>query len=265
MPKKPLNDNLVDLNADYYEKKSSLQNNLAREILNDYCVNPKSHILDIGCGDGKITVELSKIAKQGEVLGIDSSPDMIRFALTKFPKTKFPNLQFLQKKAEFLSIFRKFDLIISFSCFHWIRQPELVFQKLNNLLKKEGELLILTYPKESHYYQYLELALESYPDYRTFSAYLTMPSISEYQTLLSRNNLETITFQKRDFVASYSNVNEIQEFIKGWLNSYVPFPEDLHQKFLQDVCQAVLNDPKTQKDNKIVIPYSALIIRARQK
>lgn len=255
----------TDLSADYYEKNSSLQNNLAREILDSYRVNPKAHILDIGCGDGRITAELSKRAQKGKVLGVDSSPSMIRFASKNFPISRFSNLRFSQKKAEELKLLGKFDLIVSFSCFHWLREPEAAFQRLSDSLKQDGELLILTYPKESYYYQYLEQALKSYPDYQIHSAYHTMLSTNEYKKLLLRNNLEILNFEKRDLTASYDSSMEIQEFIKGWLNSYVPLPETLHQEFLQCVCQAILDDPKTQEGNKTVVPYSALIIGGYKK
>ena len=51
-------------------------------------------ILDIGCGDGKITAEISSLVPNGSVLGIDSEPDMIKFALSKFSTSNFSNLEF---------------------------------------------------------------------------------------------------------------------------------------------------------------------------
>src|SRR5476651_510537 len=95
-----LNDGLLDLNAGYYVKHSSLQNGLAKEILNTYRLNSCAHILDVGCGDGRITAELANHVNQGKVLGIDASPSMIEFASRNFPKTEFPNLEFLQGMAE---------------------------------------------------------------------------------------------------------------------------------------------------------------------
>lgn len=37
-------------------------------------------VLDIGCGDGKVTALLSSRLRNGKVKGIDSSPDMITLA-----------------------------------------------------------------------------------------------------------------------------------------------------------------------------------------
>jgi ubiquinone/menaquinone biosynthesis C-methylase UbiE len=43
------------------------------------------HILDVGCGDGKVTAELARAVPKGSVTGIDASPEMIRFARKTFP------------------------------------------------------------------------------------------------------------------------------------------------------------------------------------
>lgn len=160
-----LKDDLLDLDAGYYVKHSSLQKSLAKEILDNYPMSPRAHILDVGCGDGRITAELANVANQGKVLGIDASPGMIEFASRNFPKTEFPNLDFLQGMAEEVEFSQQFDLIVSFSCFHWLKDPKRAIRQLSSSLKQGGEMLILTYPKESPYYRYLQTALENYPEY----------------------------------------------------------------------------------------------------
>ncbi len=165
MNSKILKDDASDLDADLYTKNSSLQNNLAKEIIESLQIAPNSLILDIGCGDGRITAELSRLANQGSVLGIDASSNMIDFALINFPKAEFPNLNFRRTMAESLELKQKYDHIVSFSCFHWLKDPRSVMRRISANLKKGGELLILTYPKESPYYRYLQAALKDYPKY----------------------------------------------------------------------------------------------------
>jgi trans-aconitate 2-methyltransferase len=258
-------DNWEDLDADYYVEHSSLQNNLATEILNDCHLDPSTHILDVGCGDGKITAELASHVREGKVIGLDASPSMIDFASKNFPKTKFPNLDFQLGNVEQAEFSQKFDLIVSFSCFHWIKNPGKVISQLSSLLKPGGEILILTYPKESPYYQYLQIALKNYPEYCHLSANNTMLLANEYKKFLSKNQLEILDFQQRNLFATYNNCEEIHQFIKGWLNNYVPLPEHLYDPFLEDVTNAVINDPSTCKDQKITIPYTALVIKARKR
>jgi trans-aconitate methyltransferase len=264
MNKNYANDNLIDLDADHYTKHSSLQNNLAKEILQSCQIDPGAHILDVGCGDGRITAELAKQANEGTVLGVDASPNMIEFAIHNFSKTQFPNLDFLNQTAEEVELTRKYDLIVSFSCFHWLKNPQLAIRRLTSALKQGGELLILTYPKESLYYQYLESALKNYPDYHGLSANHTMLSSNEYKDILIENNMDILDFQERNLFATYHTPEELQDYIKGWLNSYVPLPDSLHAAFLQDIAQIILGETSICQDQKINIPYTALTIKAKK-
>ena len=189
---------------------------------------------------------------------------MIEFASNTFPRRNFPNLNFSEGLAEELDFFQHFDLVVSFSCFHWIKDPKKALHKLSTALKPNGELLILTYPKESPYYRYLQIALKQYPEYYSLSANHKMLSTSGYKKLFLKEGLEILDFRQQNLIAEYDSTEEIRKYIKGWLSSYICLPEHLHDSFLQDVSQAILNDPNTQKGKKIQIPYTALIIRARK-
>ncbi len=258
-------DDQVDLDAGYYVQNSSLQNSLARKILSKYRLSPKAHVLDVGCGDGRITAQLAKHVKQGEVVGLDASPSMVEFASNSFSKMNFPNLDFQLGMAEDALFPQQFDLIVSFSCFHWLKDPGKAIRQLSASLKPGGEMLILTYPKESPYYRYLQTALKNYPEYYHLSANNTMLSANEYKKLFLKNQLEILDFQKRDLFAIYNDQKAIQQYIKGWLNSYVQLPDYLYDSFLENVSQAVMSDPTTLKGKKICIPYTALVIKVRKK
>jgi trans-aconitate methyltransferase len=260
-----LNNGPIELDAEHYVRHSSLQNNLANEILNTIEFNLDAQILDVGCGDGRITAELASRVELGNVLGIDASQQMIEFATQNFPTEKIHNLRFLHGMIEKIELTQTYDYIVSFSCFHWLKDPELIIRRLSTCLRAEGELLILTYPKESPYYRYLQIVLKNYPDYYPLSANHTMLSIADYEKIFSRNNFNILEFQTRHLVASYSTPNEIQDYIKGWLNNYVSLPEKLHDSFLQEVSDTVLAEPKNHQNGKIVIPYIALVTRVKKQ
>jgi SAM-dependent methyltransferase len=257
-------DDPVDLNASHYVKNSSLQNSLAKKILANYRFNKHASILDVGCGDGRITAELAIRAKQGQVIGLDPSPSMIEFASNNFSKKQFPNLDFQLGMAEDVSFFQQFDLVVSFSCFHWLRDAKRAVSQLSSSLKQGGEMLILTYPKESAYYQYLETALKNYPEYRHFSANNTMLSINDYKKLFPKYGLDIFDFHEQKLFAVYNNPQDIKEYIRGWLDSYVHLPDYLYDSFLSDTTNAILTDPSTKKGKQIRVPYTALVIKAKK-
>ena len=136
--------------------------------------------------------------------------------------------------------------------------------KLISSLEKDGELLILTYPKESPYYRYLETALEKYPEYKHLSANHTMLSAQEYKDFFLENQLKILKFEEKTIFAQYNSADEVFNFIKGWVSNYVPISGHLQDQFINDVIQAILNDPATQKDSMIIVPYTALTMRIQK-
>ncbi len=254
-----------DLDAQIYVRHSSLQNTLANKMLSNTSFSPKAYILDVGCGDGRITAELANLVNQGKVIGLDVSVSMIDFASENFTKTKYPNLNFQLGTAENVTFPQQFDHIVSFSCFHWLKNPHKVVRQLKSTLKPKGEMLILTYPKESPYYQYLQTALKNYPEYYHLSSNDSMLTIEEYKQLFLESGFEILDFDPQNLCATYDDYEEVKGFIKGWLNNYVCLPEHLHASFLEDVCHAIRKNPKTCMEGKINIPYTALIIKTKKQ
>ena len=71
--------------ADQYFQFSSAQQKWARESINKAKIKSDEHVLDVGCGDGKVTVEIAELATEGKVIGVDNSKSMINLAEEKFP------------------------------------------------------------------------------------------------------------------------------------------------------------------------------------
>jgi len=77
-------------NAAEYAANSAVQLSWAREVIARLHLQGQEHILDVGCGDGKITAELARAVPHGRVLGVDASPEMIAFAQKTFPPAPAP-------------------------------------------------------------------------------------------------------------------------------------------------------------------------------
>ena len=81
-------------NAQDYAKNSQNQFQWAQELIPKLKLQGNEALLDIGCGDGKITAELARCLPKGRAVGIDSSEKMIDLAKTAFPQKDYPNLSF---------------------------------------------------------------------------------------------------------------------------------------------------------------------------
>jgi len=88
--KRTASKNVVWSAADY-ASNSKVQQLWARELIAKLKLRGNERILDVGCGDGKITAEIARAVPHGEAVGMDASPQMIEFAARKF---SHPNLKF---------------------------------------------------------------------------------------------------------------------------------------------------------------------------
>ena len=73
-------------NAKAYKEASHHQFKWGLELLDKLELKGNERVLDIGCGDGKLTIEIAKRVPDGYVVGIDNSEEMISFARKIFPE-----------------------------------------------------------------------------------------------------------------------------------------------------------------------------------
>jgi trans-aconitate 2-methyltransferase len=125
-----------------YQKSSSAQYNWAMALIAGLKLEEDESILDIGCGDGRITAHLAGLVPNGSVLGIDLSPEMIRFAADKYPPAEHSNLSFRVGDASHLHFSEEFDLVVSFACLHWVKDHLPVLKAVRQSLVPGGRFLM---------------------------------------------------------------------------------------------------------------------------
>ncbi|MCX5811815.1 MAG: methyltransferase domain-containing protein [Proteobacteria bacterium] len=128
-------------NADDYANNSSVQLQWADELIAKLDLKGSEYLLDIGCGDGKISAQLAHVVKNGHVLGIDSSESMINRASERFPPTTNPNLSFLQMDATEIHLSQRFDVAFSNAALHWVENHIAVLRGVHSCLKPGGKIL----------------------------------------------------------------------------------------------------------------------------
>ncbi len=129
-------------NAEDYARHSSAQQGWGRELISKLDLQGYEAVLDIGCGDGKITAEIAEHLPDGEILGVDSSADMLALARKEFPWAKYPNLSFQQLDARELACEAEFDVIFSNAALHWLQDHRPVLIGISRALKLEGRILL---------------------------------------------------------------------------------------------------------------------------
>ncbi len=128
-----------------YVHHSELQRRWALSFLAPYLkkANGDERILDIGCGDGKITADIAKFVPRGYALGIDLSNSMLEWARKQYHIVEYPNLSFQEGSFLHTDISDRFDWIVSFCSFQHCLDQKGALLEISKILKLDGKLLIL--------------------------------------------------------------------------------------------------------------------------
>jgi trans-aconitate 2-methyltransferase len=129
-------------NASDYARHSAGQEQWARELLGQAALAPDDRVLDLGCGDGRITAAIARMVPQGRVLGVDLSSDMIEHARGHFSARDYPNLAFERADARDLRFDRAFTFVFSNAALHWIRDHRPVISGISRALVPGGRCLL---------------------------------------------------------------------------------------------------------------------------
>ncbi len=228
-------------NAEDYAKNSSAQLQWAQELIAKLDLKGYESVLDIGCGDGKISAQLAQVVKNGKVVGIDLSESMIQLASEQFPPTKNPNLSFLHMNATDIHLSEKFDVAFSNATLHWVKDHIAVLRCVHACLKPGGKILfqmggrgnaaemfgaireILQHHRWRRYYE------DFTPPYHFYGA-------EEYETWL----LESGFRPARVELIPKDMRHQGTESLKGWLRTtWFPYtdrlPVELRDAFLEEV------------------------------
>ncbi|VEP15287.1 conserved hypothetical protein [Hyella patelloides LEGE 07179] len=99
-------------NAEQYQKDASFVTQLGSPVLQLLAPQPREKILDLGCGNGDLTLQIQNY--NCNVLGIDSSTDMIATATQKGLMAKVLSVEDLNYQEKFDAVFTKSEEAPSF-------------------------------------------------------------------------------------------------------------------------------------------------------
>ncbi len=137
----------TEWDARAYHDRSALQRWLAEEALPAIGFGGGERVLDVGCGDGRVTAEIAAHVPRGSVLGVDASPAMIDFARAHAAGPAHPNLAFEVRDARELGFHAEFDLVVSFNALHWVIEQGKALSSIHAALRPGGRALLQLVPR----------------------------------------------------------------------------------------------------------------------
>jgi trans-aconitate methyltransferase len=248
--------------AEDYHLNSSIQMKAALSLLDELHLRGNEMILDVGCGDGKITAEIASRVKNGSAVGIDLSPEMIRFAQERFPSRTNSNLTFLAQNAEQLSVRGPFDVIFSSFALQWVANFEVFMNGVRKIVKPNGSLA-WTIPLGIS--EALEDAIQDVSNSISWKSYFAQFSpgwhfreIEEYQKFVEAYRFQLRHFQVVSMKTKFSSRKSFEQYVKPWMTYLKPLPDHLKNLFFQDLIGKYLIKEPASTDGAISFEFQRL-------
>ncbi|NVM52553.1 MAG: class I SAM-dependent methyltransferase [Candidatus Helarchaeota archaeon] len=137
---------MLEFDADFYDSQANVQFRLGMKTIKELNIQDGETILDIGCGTGRLTIEIAKKNLSGIIIGLDNNPDMIAKAKENIKRSDITNIQLVTKGILDYEPKIQFHAIFSNSALHWIQKTRDLYQKIFTILAPGGRL-VAKYPQ----------------------------------------------------------------------------------------------------------------------
>ena len=259
----------TDWNASDYASNSRGQFAWAMALIDWLALAPEEKVLDVGCGDGKISAEIARHVPMGTVVGIDHSPAMIDLAQQTWC-TVVPNVEFRVADAQRLALSDTFDVAFSNSTLHWMPDHRSVLKGVAAALRSGGRLFFSMGGRgtASVIYEALD-ELGNRKPWGEFLAGAESPhyfyGIREYEEWLPQAGLAP-----RSLALVHKPMHLAdQAALEGWIRTtWVPYanriPEDQRAEFVAELAACVRAGCDTNEDGTILLPMVNLEVEAHK-
>ncbi len=250
--------------GDEYGKNSESQKASAEDFMQQVQFKGTESILDVGCGDGKITAAMATKVPSGTVVGVDISSSMIQAAKDAFSNQK--NLNFYVEDAAKIDCDEQFDLITSFTVMQWVLEQATALECFEKALKPGGKLWI---QMPTGLPQAMEKALAKTISNQRWENYFTKFSPpwrfyqpDEYQSLLVNAHFTAARLEVATKHERFPSRAIFHEFLKQWFPYLRPIPADQKDAFLAELLDDYLTILPVDEQGRVSFIIDRLEVEA---
>jgi trans-aconitate methyltransferase len=255
-----------DWNAQAYKDASFLQFAIGMKVIEKIQWQGNEAVLEIGCGDGKITHEIAKLVPQGSVHGIHVSPNLITYCCQTYAGHK--NMSFEQTDLANFVAARKFNKVVSFASLDWEKNKEQAFANIAQACAPDAYVHLSVTNQDNPYLKARFAMLTSDKWKQFFEGYVipffpyTEQSLRTYiynaglRTTALRKEKQTHIFLTREDFIKWLFVVPVQ---------YERIPEDRQVEFFNDMIDLYLQDVPADENGAITLVYDRIRATAKQE
>lgn len=250
--------------AEEYARSSGMQFASIHAALQAHDWNtcdPFQRVLDVGCGNGKITAEIAARLPQSTVMGIDISTGMITFCHQQY-QPYYRNLSF--EVIDILSLPERFieyfDSVTSFYYLHWIKNLPLALRQMYLCLKPAGQMIIYLASKTGGIPVLTELekilcSSNLYPSIEQLQGYY--PSEEELKTLAKQTGFVIEHCDEILYSYTYPDANSLLEWAMT-MPYAKELPIDIRKQYFEQALENYLSNQRLQKNGAITVDFSII-------
>jgi trans-aconitate 2-methyltransferase len=231
----------------------------------DLCalIEPRAgmRVVDLGCGTGELTARLAELLPDSDVVGIDSSAEM----LARADEYVRPGLRFEQRSIE--DVAGSYDLVFSHAALQWVSDHDTLVPWLFKLVAKGGQIAVQI-PSNHHHLTHL-LIVETATG-EPYAGALggwtrTAPvlAIDQYASMLHRSGAADITVFEKVYAHVLADADAMVDWTRG--TALVPYierlPEDLRERFLDRYREKVR---AAFPERPVLYPFRRTLFAARR-
>jgi trans-aconitate 2-methyltransferase len=247
-------------NPDKYHQFQNQRSAPFFDLLKLVDVRPGMRAVDLGCGTGELTRRLTDSLPESDVLGLDSSPQMLERSQAHVR----PGLRF--ELGDLAQLGGKWDLIISNAALQWSEHHEELIPFLFNHLIPGGQLAVQV---PSNHNSTAHLTILKVAGREPFASVLggwtrqaPVLTIEAYAELLFQEEAQDILVFEKVYPHVLENADAIVDWISG--TALVPYFERL-DSLKNDFVNAILQELRIAMPGKPVFyPFRRTFFSARK-
>jgi trans-aconitate methyltransferase len=253
-----------------YGVNSQNQFQWATELLTKLNLHGDELVLDIGCGEGKITAAIAASLPNARVVGVDSSEQMINLAQKAYPTDHNPNLRFELMDAQKLSFREEFDVAFSNAALHWVLDQKNVLTGVKRSLKSGGKILFQMAGKGNakailDIFDELFLMPEWEPYFRDFTFPYAFLSPQEYCAWLVEAGLTPVRVEQIPKDMTHNGAVGLMGWIRTtWLPYTQRLPETQQAKFIEEITKIYLKGSPPDAEGIVHVEMVRLEVEAKK-
>jgi len=242
-------------NPKTYNKHTAFVSQLALPVVDLLAPKEGEQVLDVGCGDGTLAVEIER--RGAKVIGIDMSAEMVEACRNNGIEAYLGSVTDLPYE-------NVFDSVFSNAVLHWVKDARGAVHNIFKSLKKGG-CFVCEFGGEGNAYHLvtaMEEVFTNHPEFGEFNNPWYFPCVEEYTVLLES---EGFSVEYIEIIPRPTSMDDISNWLDIFANGVTSHLSQEQFRVFKKETTEILRTKIYNEDEGWVLDYKRLRIKAIKK